>query len=140
MNLLNKKKLFKVLSKYKFSVIIHLAANSSVSSFFKNPSKKINENVVMTSNILDLAKSMQSNIIFASSSAVYGNNNKLVSLEKDRLKPHNSYGISKVKCEKILKKYNSSIILRFFNIVGNLNKYNFNKSFFDKIENKIKKK
>jgi UDP-glucose 4-epimerase len=138
LNLLNYNALFKFTKKINIDYIIHLAANSSLKSFNKNPKKKIEENLKMTENIIKISKLKNAKIIFASSAAVYGNINKKVK-ETEILNPISYYGKSKVLCEKSFEKIEKCKILRLFNIVGNLNNINFNKSFFDYIENKKKK-
>lgn len=137
LNLLNYNALFKFTKKINIDYIIHLAANSNLKSFNKNPKKKIEENLKMTENIIKISKLKNAKIIFASSAAVYGNLNKKVK-ETEILNPISYYGKSKVLCEKSFKKIEECKILRLFNIVGNFNNINFNKSFFDFIENKKK--
>jgi len=108
----------------KFTTIIHLAAQIYVEQSILNPKETFDINVDGTLNILELAKDLGINkIIFASSSAVYGNVNKENISEKQALKPISPYGESKLMAEKALDKYSSlykitTTSLRFFNIYG----------------------
>ncbi len=136
-NLLNFAKILKFTKNKKIDFIIHLAAHSSLSSFKKNPKRKINENIKMTENIIKLSKIKNAKIIFASSASIYGN---LKSKAEENMKPNpiSNYGKSKILCEKKLKLINDHKILRLFNVVGNLNNIMHDKSFFDILEKKKK--
>jgi UDP-glucose 4-epimerase len=108
----------------KFDAIIHLAAQVYVHKSILNPQETYDINIAGTLNILELAKKLNiKKIIFASSSAVYGNLNKNSIDETDELKPISPYGISKLKAEELLRNYSESyqittVNLRFFNIYG----------------------
>ena len=104
--------------------IIHLAAMTSVSNSIKKPKKCYKNNVDGFNNLLRCIIKIKSlkKIIYASSAAVYGNNNKKNS-EKSKLNPLSPYAISKIENEKLAKFYsNKSHInftgFRFFNIFG----------------------
>ena len=60
---------------------------------------------------------MSKNSVIASTAAVYGDYKKI--LKKNRTKPINNYGLSKLKFEKyVIKKKIKHVILRFFNVTG----------------------
>ena len=123
-NILNKDKLNAELKNYNIVSIIHLASYINVNESEINPKKYILQNLEMTHNILEIAKSKKvRNFIFSSSAAVYGKQNKTKVKETDILNPQSNYGLGKYFCEHIVRKYckknkiNFSI-LRYFNVVG----------------------
>ena len=118
-----------VLKIRRSDIVIHLAAKIPSE---KNFSKNIffEHNILGTLNILEYCiKKKVKKIIFVSS-YVYGNPEKNPISEKHQIKPHNTYTKSKVLCEELCKIYAEKykieiIILRPFNIFGNLQKDNF---------------
>jgi UDP-glucose 4-epimerase len=121
-NLCNLKKTNKIIQKINPEIIIHLAGQSTIDGI-KNKIiyKKNNENV--TSNIVKLAKTNKiKNIIFSSTAAVYDSCNKKNCLdENSKLNPNNIYGITKLNCEKLIKKSKINyIIFRFFNVCSSI--------------------
>jgi UDP-glucose 4-epimerase len=104
-------------------LVIHLAAQISVSDSITNPDNTLKINVNGTENVLNACKANKiNNFISISTAAVFGNQHILLS-EKSKLLPISPYGESKFLMEeKIIsfsKKYNlNSIILRFFNLYG----------------------
>lgn len=74
----------KIFSKYKFKKVLHFAAQAGVRYSLKNPSEYIKSNQVGFFNIIDLSKIYKTkHFIYASSSSVYGDNNKLPFSEKN---------------------------------------------------------
>lgn len=120
----NKKKLNLIIKKNKIKIIIHLAASTIVEESMKNPSKYYINNIYNTKTLLDVcSKNNIKKIIFSSTCAVYGNIAKKRVKETDLKNPQNHYAITKLICEKLIKKYAkyfgfSYIILRYFNVVG----------------------
>jgi len=110
--------------KLKVDAIIHLAAQIYVEKSILDPKETLDINLNGTINILELAKEIGvKRIIFASSSAVYGNINKENISEKEILKPISPYGLSKLMAEELLALYSrlygiTTTSLRFFNIYG----------------------
>ena len=122
-NLLNIKKVDKFLSKKKPNIIIHLAAQSSVDEKI-NKKKYYDDNVKVTSNLLMLMKKHNiKKLIFSSTAAVYKQNSLPIN-ENATIKPLSNYAITKLICEKNIKKnkHIKSIILRFFNVCAALDK------------------
>ena len=117
-----------VLKIKRSDIVIHLAGKIPSE---KNYSKNIffEHNFLGTLNILEYCiKKKVKKIIFVSS-YVYGNPEKNPISEKHQIKPHNTYTKSKVLCEELCKIYAEKykieiIILRPFNIFGNLQKDN----------------
>lgn len=116
-NLLDEKKLEKILIKLNPYAIVHLAGKSTVN---ENIKKKIynRDNVVATNNILNLMSKLKiKNIIFSSTAAVYDKKNYQIK-ETDKKKPLSLYGKSKLRIENQLIKNReiNFVILRFFNV------------------------
>ncbi|HXV66522.1 MAG TPA: SDR family NAD(P)-dependent oxidoreductase [Nitrosopumilaceae archaeon] len=102
--------------------IFHQAALGSVPQSFKEPEEYHRVNAVGTENILKLAKEFDFKVVYASSSSVYGNQNKFPIKEGAEKKPLNPYGQSKLEAELFAVKYSKLgvkvIGLRYFNVFG----------------------
>ena len=124
-NLLNYKKIDKIIQNINPDIIIHLAAKSTV-DFIDQKKEYLKNNTHVTKNIIkSINKNKIKHFIFSSTAAVYkSSNNKLT--EKSKLDPSNIYGKTKLDCEKeIIKNLNLSnktnyIIFRFFNVCSSL--------------------
>ncbi len=108
----------KNLEKLSVDYVIHLAA--LIRS--KNPEKMLYVNVNGTKNILEFCKEKKAKLIFASSSAVYGDSKSPIKEEFVK-NPLSFYGLTKLMGEKLCEFYNKkfnlqSVILRFFNVYG----------------------
>jgi UDP-glucose 4-epimerase len=117
-----------LLSKYKFTGVVHLAALKDVSEAIRNPTGYLRENFEASVVLFEQLRDHGVNkAVFASSAAVYGNQNTLVGFtESAALIPSNAYGASKVLFENYLEKWvdltkGSAIALRFFNLGGTCN-------------------
>ena len=114
----------KIIDLIKPSVIIHLAAKSTI-DFIDDKKEYIKNNVIATRNILkSVKKNKIKNLIFSSTAAVYKASNKRLT-EKSILGPNNIYGKTKLSCEKdifnFLNKSNTRyLIFRFFNVCSSL--------------------
>lgn len=74
---ISSKKCIKILIKKKFNHIFHLAAQAGVRQSFTNPRIYLESNIIGFFNILELSKLKKINhLIYASSSSVYGRQNK----------------------------------------------------------------
>jgi UDP-glucose 4-epimerase len=120
-NLLNVNLVDKILKKVKPNIIIHLAGQSTIDGI-SSTQKYVKNNLIATKNLLSLMKKNNiKNLIFSSTAAVYKNNSKNYLTERSKLKPKNIYGITKLKCEKIIKKSKINyVILRFFNACSSI--------------------
>ena len=102
--------------------IFHQAALGSVPQSFKEPEEYRRVNAVGTENVLKLAKEFGFKVVYASSSSVYGNQNKFPIKEDAAKKPLNPYGQSKLEAERFAEKYSQLgvkvIGLRYFNVFG----------------------
>lgn len=102
--------------------IFHQAALGSVPDSFKEPEEYHRVNALGTENILKLAKEFGFKVVYASSSSIYGNQEKFPIKEDAEKKPLNPYGKSKLESEHFAKKYADLgvkvIGLRYFNVFG----------------------
>ena len=102
--------------------IFHQAALGSVPQSFKEPEEYHRVNAIGTENVLKLAKEFGFKVVYASSSSVYGNQDKFPIKEDAEKKPLNPYGQSKLESEQFAKKYADVgvkvIGLRYFNVFG----------------------
>jgi len=114
-----------VTSMKNHDVVIHLAAQISVSESVKNPKLTFDVNVDGTQNVLDAClENNITKIIATSTAAVYQNTStKTILNETSPVEPLSPYGISKLQMEKKIVDFASihkipAIILRLFNVYG----------------------
>jgi len=102
--------------------VFHQAALASVQDSFSKPDEYHNVNVNGTENILKLAKKNNFKVVYASSSSVYGNPERIPIKESDSKNPINPYAETKLKKEELAVKYSQNgvkvIGLRYFNVFG----------------------
>jgi len=121
----NENKLNFIIKRFKPDCIIHLAASAGVRDSIDNPKKFITNNILGFFNVIDAAKKNNvKKFIYASSSSVYGLNQKIPFKESFKLNfAPNIYAATKQSNEMIAKTYDylhgySSIGLRFFSVYG----------------------
>ena len=105
--------------------VFHMAADPEVRTGFENPESSYKENVRNTFFLLEeIRKSKIKKIVFASSSAVYGDAMVLPTPENyGPLLPISAYGASKLACEAYVSSYCNNygiqgIIIRPANVIG----------------------
>jgi len=117
-------KLDKLFKKYKFSKIIHLAAQAGVRYSIISPKDYLKSNYIGFFNIIELSRKHKiKKIIYASSSSVYGNSKNFPLKENNKVNPNNFYGLSKKNNEEMAsvysRYYNINFIgLRLFTVYG----------------------
>tara|TARA_B100000029_G_C17582504_1_gene960057 strand:- start:1722 stop:2693 length:972 start_codon:yes stop_codon:yes gene_type:complete len=121
---ISKKNLIKkIIKKNNIDSVIHLAAKLNVREAEKKPKFYFKNNVGGTLNLLQICKNQNvRNFLFSSSCAVYSDKVPYAT-ESSEKNPKGVYGQTKLKCEKIVKKYfkgknRNYGILRYFNVVG----------------------
>ena len=121
----NEKVLSNSISKFKPSIIIHLAAQAGVRYSLENPKNYLNSNIVGTFNILKNAHKINiKHLIIGSSSSVYGANKKIPFQEIDKADHQVSfYAATKKSTESLAHSYSSLwkipvTMLRFFTVYG----------------------
>ena len=125
LNLEDKENLFKVFEQHKFDKVCHLAAQPGVRYSIENPYAYINSNIVGFLHILEGCRQYKiKHLVFASSSSVYGNNNRTPFSEKDRVdEPVSLYAATKRSNELMAYTYAHLYKfqltgLRFFTVYG----------------------
>lgn len=111
---------------YKFhdpyDIIFHLAADASIPRSFEDPVESHSHNVLGTLRILEYARKVGANVVFSSSSSVYGEPQEIPTSEECPLSPGSPYGFQKLMCEEYCKFYwglgVKSVALRYFNVFG----------------------
>ena len=102
--------------------VFHQAALTVVQDSFKNPQEYHDVNIGGTENIFKLAKKNNFKVVYASSSSVYGHQEKVPIKENASRNPINPYGQTKLDDEYLVEKYSKLgvkiIGLRYFNIFG----------------------
>lgn len=118
-------KLNEIFYEYRPNIVINLAAQAGVRYSFINPQAYIQSNIVGFHNILECCRNYKPDqLIFASSSSVYGNNTKVpFSEEDDTTHPISLYAMTKKSNELEACVYSNSykiptIGLRFFTVYG----------------------
>jgi UDP-glucose 4-epimerase len=107
-----------------FDTVFHLAANSDIGKSFENPATDLKSTFQTTYNILECMRRYQvKKLVFASTSAIYGEVDKAVDENFGPLLPISHYGAAKLASEAFISSYSSSYnitsyIFRFPNIVG----------------------
>ena len=121
----NEKVLSNSISKFKPSIIIHLAAQAGVRFSLESPKNYLNSNIVGTFNILKNAHKFNiKHLIIGSSSSVYGANKKIPFQEIDKADHQVSfYAATKKSTESLAHSYSSLwkipvTMLRFFTVYG----------------------
>jgi len=102
--------------------IFHEAALTDVQESFTKQDEYVDVNVKGTENIFKIAKEFDIKVVYASSSSVYGNPEKIPITEDSKRRPINPYGNTKLEDEFLAEKYTkegvSIIGLRYFNVYG----------------------
>ena len=125
MNLEDRENLPKLFKVQKFDVVCNLAAQAGVRYSIENPETYIDSNIVGFLNILECCRNHNiKKLVYASSSSVYGDNEKIPFEETDNTdKPISLYAASKKSNELIAHSYShlfklNTIGLRFFTVYG----------------------
>ena len=112
-------------SKHRFERILHMAAQAGVRYSIENPNAYIDSNLVGFGNILELARQQQvDHLVYASSSSVYGENEKQPFSEHDAVDhPVSLYAATKKSNEVMAHSYSHlygipTTGLRFFTVYG----------------------
>jgi len=125
MDIANLSDLEKIFKETKIDIVINLAAQAGVRYSLENPHEYIRSNIQGFMNILECCRyNNVSNLIYASSSSVYGGNTKLPFAEEDRVDhPISIYAASKKSNELMAHTYShlfglKTIGIRFFTVYG----------------------
>ncbi len=121
----DKDKLYKLCSQFKPNIIIHLAAQAGVRYSITNPKTYFDSNLLVTFNVLDIAKTFDiEHLMIASTSSVYGSSQDLPFFEMQKADEQLSfYAATKKACEVMAHSYSHiynlpTTIFRFFTVYG----------------------
>ena len=122
---IHNKELQPIFENNKIGQVIHLGAQAGVRYSISNPQFYIDTNITGFLNILENSKNYKvQNIIYASSSSIYGINEKMPFSENDKTEKQISmYGVSKKTNELMAHTYSNlyglnTVGLRFFTVYG----------------------
>ena len=125
-NIVNEKKMYKIFQKIKPDIVVNLAAQAGVRYSIENPKSYISSNLVGFFNILNLSNKFNvKHFFYASSSSVYGNQNKLpININSNTNNPLSLYAATKKSNEVIADSYSNIFKMkctgfRFFTNYGN---------------------
>ena len=116
--------------KYKFDIVVNLAAQAGVRYSITNPDVYIESNIIGFYNILEACRATMStdhpvaHLVYASSSSVYGTNKKIPYSTEDKVdNPVSLYAATKKSNELMAHAYSKlynipSTGLRFFTVYG----------------------
>lgn len=125
LNLEDRKNLPKVFEKFEFDKVINLAAQAGVRYSIENPNAYIDSNIVGFANLLECCRNFKiKHLIYASSSSVYGQSDKVPFSTEDNLnEPISLYAATKRSNELMASTYSHLYDfkvtgLRFFTVYG----------------------
>lgn len=125
LDLSDQKNLYKLFEKEKFDIVVNLAAQAGVRYSITNPDAYLNSNIIGFYNILEACRHNDiKHLVFASSSSVYGWNEKLPFSTSDNVDhPISLYAASKKSNELLAHSYSAlynfpTTGLRFFTVYG----------------------
>lgn len=114
----------KIFNENKINQVLHFAAKSIVNESMIDPLTYYENNVYGTQILLRVMKKFNiNNIVFSSTAAVYGDQEKMPLTEESETKPTSVYGETKLVMEKMIEWCSQSydlnyIALRYFNVAG----------------------
>ena len=138
----NKDSIQSMLLKHKITHVIHLAAQAGVRYSIEHPQAYVRSNVECFVQLLEVLKSTNIPLVYASSSSVYGKNTKVPFSESDPVvQPVSLYAATKRENELLAHVYWNmyklrSIGLRFFTVYGPMGRpdmayYSFTKNIME---------
>jgi nucleoside-diphosphate-sugar epimerase len=105
-------------------IVFHLAALASVARSLARPREVVDVNVAGTLSLLEAARASSARrVVFASSSSVYGDPDRVPVAETVPLRPRSPYAASKAAGEGFLSAFQAThgleaVVLRFFSVYG----------------------
>jgi len=125
LDLVEKSKLIKIFEEFEFELGVNLAAQAGVRYSIKNPDAYLESNIIGFYNVLECCKMFEiEHLVYASSSSVYGLNEKMpLSTEDNVDHPISLYAASKKGNELLAHSYSylydlPTTGLRFFTVYG----------------------
>lgn len=123
-DILDEERMRSIFEEKRFDMVYHLAANSDIQKGGADPTIDYNLTFNTTFTILRMMKEFNvKKLFFASTSAIYGETNDVLSENYGPLLPVSNYGAGKLASEAFISAYSSTYkiqtwITRFPNVVG----------------------
>ncbi|CAG0941676.1 UDP-glucose 4-epimerase [Candidatus Brocadiaceae bacterium] len=123
-DILNFKKLNYLFKKENYDTVFHLVANSDIKQSSAETDLDLKLNLMTTYNVLEAMRINEvKEIIFASTSAIFGETDKVITEDMGPLIPISFYGASKLAAEAYISVYVHNFgfkawLIRFPNVVG----------------------
>lgn len=124
-NIANKQLIDELFAKYRFDIVVNLAAQAGVRYSIDHPDVYIESNIIGFYNILEACRNYPvDHLVYASSSSVYGSNKKVPYSTDDKVdNPVSLYAATKKSNELLAHAYSKlynipSTGLRFFTVYG----------------------
>lgn len=123
-DVLDFKKFNELFIKEKFDVVFHLVANSDIRQSSTETDLDLKLNFLSTYNVLEAMRINDvKQIVFASTSAIFGNTSQVINEDTGPLIPISFYGASKLSAEAYISAYVHNFglkawLIRFPNVVG----------------------
>ena len=123
-NIEETKKFCETLKDENIDIVYHLAANSDIQKGGRMPSVDFNDTFMTTYSTLELMRRNNiKNLFFASTSAIYGDKQVLLTENLGDLKPISYYGGAKYASEGFISSYThmndlNTVMFRFPNVIG----------------------
>lgn len=139
-DLINLEQLYEVFEKNTFDKVYHFAANSDIQLGIKSVDIDLNNTFISTLNVLkSMSKYNVKKIVFASSSAIYGEINETLHEDIGPLFPISNYGAGKLASEAFISAFSTindikAWIIRFPNVVGSNLTHGVLYDFLNKLE------
>lgn len=120
-DILDFKELSLLFADFKPEAVLHLAAQSAISTAYSDPARDLRVNGTGTLNLLKLSKKYEvGRFVFSSTSAVYREGRSFSALREEcEARPSTPYGISKLAAEHYVRTmFPNHLILRYGNVYG----------------------
>ena len=123
-SILDEARIHALFAQYHPEYVFHFAALPRVAYSVQEPVLTTRVNIVGTNILLEAARTHGTRrVIFSSSSAVYGSDVSIPTLETVSCRPASPYAAQKLACEELCRMYSRSlgldtVCLRYFNVYG----------------------
>jgi UDP-glucose 4-epimerase len=110
--------------KWEIDYVIHMAAVPNVQQSIDSPIETNESNFQSTLNLLEMIRGTGvKKIVFSSTSAIYGDCERIPISEEEGINPMSPYGLQKYLSEEYIKLYSkiygvNGVCLRYFNVFG----------------------
>ena len=123
-DMMNRELVETVLKDNQVEAVMHFAAHALVGESVQHPAKYYHNNVAATLSLLEAMRACEvKKLVFSSTCATYGTPEEVPISEKEKQKPVNPYGFTKLVCEHAMQDYAHAYglgyaALRYFNAAG----------------------